>query len=391
MEQAVIIVTVKNKIPLFKGKDQATSIELIELEEVGYELVSQKDLYKVGDKAVLVQPDYCVSDIPLFESFIRPGGQESKSMLGKVGGLPRRIRAKKFTLSKIAEGEPVYSNGILLPYKEVVKYLNATKKLEEQDLTFLLGITKYEEPEASTLGLAGKGGRDFPSWLYKTDETNINNLWNHLEKVIKYPVVLVGTEKVDGSSITIGRKDMDEYICSRNLVKPFVERKFSHTRHLGFLERIQEFLGKEIDKKVYVESPSTDTFVKVGKPYLDELVDYDNFFLRGELNGASSKGSGNKNNPAAKEELNIKFFGLDYINEAGIAVKATRAQFDTFCLINKLPQVKVVFQKKFKNKAALVKECEAYFKKNLIEGIVIRTVDSQFSAKFMNNFYDSMK
>lgn len=390
MEQAVIIVTVKNKIPLFKGKDQATSIELIELEEVGYELVSQKDLYKVGDKAVLIQPDYCVSDTPLFESFIRPGGQESKSMLGKVGGLPRRIRAKKFTLSKTADGAPVYSNGILLPYEEVVKAIG--KKINSETITKDLGITKYEEPDSGTPGLAGKGGRDFPSWLYKTDETNINNLWNHLENIIKYPVVLVGTEKVDGSSITIGRKDMDEYVCSRNLVKPFVETRFSHMRELTLKERFNRFFtGTTPNLATYKEVPTTDTFVKVGKPYLDELVDYDNFFLRGELNGVSSKGSGNKNNPAAKEELNIKFFGMDYINEAGVAVKATRAQFDTFCLVNKLPQVKTVFQKKFKNKAALVKECEAYFKKNLIEGIVIRTVDSQFSAKYMNLEYDSKK
>jgi hypothetical protein len=388
--EAVIIVTIKNRFPLFKGKDEATSIELIELEEVGYELVSQKGLYSVGDKAILIQPDYCVSDTPLFESFIRPGGQESKSMLGKVGGLPRRIRAKKFTLSKIAEGEPVYSNGILLPYKEVQKYLDKLVLLESS-LTTDLGITKYEEPDSSTPGLVGKGGRDFPVWLYKTDETNINNLWNHLEKIIKYPVVLVGTEKVDGSSITLGRKNLDDYICSRNLIKPFIERKFSHTRHLGFLERIQEFLGKEIDKKVYVESPSTDTFVKMGKPFLEQLEAYDNFFLRGELNGATSKGSGNKNNPAAKEELNIKFFGLDYINEVGTVTKATKEQFDKFCKTNELPQVKTIFNKKFNSKEALLKECDKYFKKNLIEGIVVRTLDSKFSAKVMNLEYDSKK
>ena len=348
----------------------------------------------------MIQPDYCVSDTPLFESFIRPGGQESKSMLGKVGGLPRRIRAKKFTLSKIPEGDSVYSNGILLPVNEVSKYLKDTGSkicpiegiLNFTNLSELLGITKYEEPEASTPGLAGKGGRDFPSWLYKTDETNINNLWNHLENIIKYPVVLVGTEKVDGSSITIGRKDMDEYVCSRNLVKPFVETRFSHMRELTLKERFHKFFtGLTPSLAVYKEVPTTDTFVKVGRPFLDELDEYDNFFLRGELNGSSAKGSGNKNNPAAKRELNIKFFGLDYINEVGIAVKASKEQFDKFCVINELPQVKTVFRKKFKNKAALVKECEAYFKKNLIEGIVVRTLDSSFSAKYMNLEYDSKK
>ena len=155
----VSIVTIKNKIPLYKGDEQANSIEVIELEEVGFELVANKTLYQIGDKAVYIQPDYCVSDIPLFESFIRPNGDESKSMLGKVEGLPRRIRAKKFTLSKEPNGDPVYSNGILLPYYEVQEYLYHSNNIKHKDtylediegkLTEKLGIIKYEEPEPVT-------------------------------------------------------------------------------------------------------------------------------------------------------------------------------------------------------------------------------------------------
>ena len=161
MEQknsAVSIVTVKNKIPLYKGDEQANSIEAIELEEVGFELVANKTLYQIGDRAVYIQPDYCVSDIPLFESFIRPNGNESKSMLGKVDGLPRRIRAKKFTLSKEPNGDPVYSNGILLPYDDVCNCLTKINKketvyLHNLDLTNLLGISKYEEPEPGAQGI----------------------------------------------------------------------------------------------------------------------------------------------------------------------------------------------------------------------------------------------
>ena len=131
----VSIVIIKNKIPLYKGDEQANSIEVIELEEVGFELVANKTLYQIGDRAVYIQPDYCVSDIPLFESFIRPNGDESKSMLGKVEGLPRRIRAKKFNLSKIPNGDPVYSNGILLPYNEVKMYLQ-----QNDDIQFIKGF-----------------------------------------------------------------------------------------------------------------------------------------------------------------------------------------------------------------------------------------------------------
>lgn len=44
----VSIVTIKNKIPLFKNEEKANSIELIELEENGFQIVSQKDLYNIG-------------------------------------------------------------------------------------------------------------------------------------------------------------------------------------------------------------------------------------------------------------------------------------------------------------------------------------------------------
>src|SRR5688572_3640403 len=125
--EPVSIVTIKNKIPLFKKEEQANAIELIELEEVGFELVAQKDLYQVGDKAIYIQPDYCLPTqqgiIPtkieaFFEDFTKPGGDPKKSRLGSNG----RIRAVKFNLHR-GDDLPVYSNGILLPISEVEQLL----------------------------------------------------------------------------------------------------------------------------------------------------------------------------------------------------------------------------------------------------------------------------
>ena len=409
MEQknsAVSIVTVKNKIPLYKGDEQANSIEVIELEEVGFELVANKTLYQVGDKAVYIQPDYCVSDIPLFESFIRPNGDESKSMLGKVEGLPRRIRAKKFTLSKEPNGDPVYSNGILLPYYEVQEYLYHSNNIKHKDtyledieekLTEKLGITKYEEPEpVSKSGLrSGQTEGKFPEGIYKTDEENINNLWNHIENKIGYPITLVGTEKVDGSSITIGvtPKIPEGFICSRNLRKKLTIKKIVGQRDMTFWETIKFFFGKNIDTNIYEEVENDDDFVRYGKPYLDLLINSKetNLIFRGELNGGKLKGSGNKNNPASKEQPNIKIFGLDKINEYGEAQKIPYLLFKTECEKAGVPLVKEVFNKEFNSKEELLAECNNYFKTNMIEGIVVRTLDCKFSAKVMNLEYDSKK
>ena len=58
---------------------------------------------------------------------------------------------------------------------------------------------------------------------------------------------------------------------------------------------------------------------------------------------------------------------------------------------NKIPLVKEVFNKEFNSKEELLAECNNYFKTNMIEGIVVRTLDSKFSAKVMNFEYDSKK
>ena len=395
----VSIVTIKNKIPLYKGDEQANSIEVIELEEVGFELVANKTLYQIGDKAVYIQPDYNLSDISLFESFLRPNGNESKSMLGKVEGLPRRIRAKKFTLSKEPNGDPVYSNGILLPYREVHDYLNPNNKdmpeLWKLDLTKKLGITKYEEPEpVSKSGLrSGQTESKFPEGLYKTDEENINNLWNHIEKKIGYPVILVGTEKVDGSSITIGvtPKIPEGFICSRNLRKKLTIKKVTGRRNKKWYEKLLFWTNPDLN--LYTEVENDDDFVRYGKPYLDLLINSGetNLIFRGELNGGKLKGSGNKNNPASKEQPNIKIFGLDKINDYNEAEKMPYRQFKLVSDYLELPTVKEVFNKEFNSKEELLTECNNYFKTNMIEGIVVRTLDSKFSAKVMNLHYDSMK
>ena len=406
MDNAVTIVTIKEKIPLYKGTDVASKVELVTFEENGFHVVSQKNLYTTGDLAVFIIPDYCISYIPLFEEFIAPNGDPSKSYLGKVGGIPKRIRAKKFTLSTEESGLPIYSNGILLPLKEVSLYLKTTPEaiLKRQStnpgwLTVELGITKYEEPEEAVNqhGLTVKGGKPFPSGVYKTDETNINLLWSHIEKQLCYPIVLRGTEKIDGSSITIGVTDEypKGFIASRNLLKPLTIKKVIGRREKTFLERLK--FWKKYDLNLYEESENTDDFVKYGKKYLDLMlqVGLHNVILRGELNGGSIKGSGNKNNPASGKEPNILFFNADTFNN-GVAVKMEALDFIELCNKWGIPGVPHCFTVEFSSREDIENECAKYFEqckknKRIIEGIVLSTLDNTFSAKFMNDEYDSKK
>jgi hypothetical protein len=385
----VQIVTIKNKVPLFKGEEQANAIEKIELEENGFSLVSQKDLYQIGDKAVYIQPDYSLSDIPLFDSFIRPFGEVKKSKLGSNF----RIRAVKFNLHT-GDNEPTFSVGILLPLKEVCElvpeFMSKGKSFAEA-----LGITKWEEPDNSG-GIKTNGGRDFPSTIYKTDETNINNLWGHLENKVGYPLELVGTEKTDGSSISIIIKHGEFTVGSRKLIKPWKINKVVGRRKPNLLERFMSLFGYKPDLLIKELVDNEDEFLTITKPYIDRIKEHYgqeiinvSMILRGEGNGQSWKGSGNKNNPSSKNTANIKFFGVD--SYEGVAVKMNEEYFNSLMEELKFERCKVVFRKVFNSKEEIQKECNDYFKTNLIEGIVLRTMDSNFSAKLMNDEYDSKK
>lgn len=407
---AVQIVTIKNKIPLFKGEEKAERIELIQLEENGFELVSQKDLYQIGDKAIYIQPDYCLSDIPIFEEFIRPNGDESKSMLGKVGGLPRRIRAKKFNFHR-GDGNSVYSNGILLPLQEVMNYIVSSTNWKQtilheipENLTELLQITKYEEPENNSgHGVKGGSSMSFPEGIIRTDEENFNNVYKNLEKLL--PCRLIGRHKIDGSSITLWYKDGKSGIASRNLGKPLTITKVTGRRKPTLWEQflsikinsiIFSMIGfnTKIDLNIYSEVESDSDFVKYGKPYLDKLIEYCKFMeinlvLQGELCGQNMKGSGNKNNPTAKEPTDIVFFNVcRYENQS---IKLAENDFNQISYDIKFKTPKVYFDKVFNTIEEIKQECESIFKNELIEGIVIRDENHNFSTKYMNNIYDSKK
>ena len=383
------IVTIKQKIQLYKNEEPANAIELLQIVEYGYELISAKDRFQVGDKALLVEPDYNLPDTEFWKDWTAPGGDPKKSKLGSHN----RIRAVKFNLHR-GDGMPVYSNGILLALSEAED--NFEIRIDENTdlvkLSSALGIYKYETPERNQGG-TGKAGasREFPQGLYKTDEVNFNKVnWT-------FPIHLVGMVKMDGSSISIGVKNGRGFICSRNLEKPVTYKKKTGFKH-GLLYKFLSYFG--YNRAIYTEVESESEFVKIGKPYMDKLVEvcsnpyrreeYKNLVLRGELVGqGASNGSGNKNNPHSKLEPQVFFFGVDNYDSS-----AKRLDFYDFMgvigdLNFKHPDI--VFDKLFESREELLKTCEEYFANNMIEGIVVRSLDGKLSSKILSLAYDSKK
>lgn len=380
---------------MFKGEEEATNIHIVNVEEHGFDVVAQKSLYQIGDKALYIQPDYCLSNIPLFADFIAPEGNSKKSRLGKQN----RIKAVKFGFTD-TKGNKVYSNGILLPLGDVMDYLNIEVEFGFTDYDALLSITKYEEPEGK---LQGDTKGNLPNGMYKTDETNFNNNYKQLEALL--PCQLIGTVKIDGSSCTVYYKSETEFgITSRSQEKYLTQKHYegftrTFDRELNkrgwtdgnvFVEDInQYFIDNSLEIK---ETIANDDWVQLGYPILEKLKEHKlQYAVRCEIYGQSLKGSGNKNNPHAKLPKSIAVYGIDDYS-SGICVPLPMSQVIEFCDNLAIPMANVVFNKVFTTIDEIKEICNDYFNTTLIEGIVIRTYETNaYSGKYMNNEYDSLK
>jgi RNA ligase (TIGR02306 family) len=82
------------------------------------------------------------------------------------------------------------------------------------EVTELLGVTKYEPPMPAVLAGDAKGL--FPSFIQKTDQERIQNLYDDYKSMYADEEFEV-TVKLDGSSATYYFKDGEFGVCSRNL------------------------------------------------------------------------------------------------------------------------------------------------------------------------------
>lgn len=444
MVKIVEIVNISRLVPVYKEGQEATAIQVAKFEfaeggECGFNVIAQKGLYEVGSKAVYIQPDYCLPDSELFASFTAPGGDPKRSRLGK----DNRIRAIKFNFSFEGTNDPIYSNGILMPLSEVEEFLHKTDPenycfysdlpspsayksiFDIEDLATELGVYKYEEPESAGSGLAAG---DFPSFMYKTDEPNINNLVDHVKRIIAEGQELGITIKRDGSSHTTYFKlDGDEYrvgVCSRSMEKKMVqlqttgyvsEQGLEYRRHFDretmtkgwFCEATDQFITDEVAEAtlIPVQKEVKDSWVELAKSsgLLDKGLEYCKEFgvqlaFRGEIIGQGLKGSGNKVNPDAKEKQKLVLFGIDDLSE-GYSKRINYSSPHNLRYVANLLGIEYtpVHIAKFSTYENLCEYCEGIFAKEkaegrIIEGVVVRTMyTNDLSCKFMNQEYDSKK
>lgn len=196
----------------------------------GWNIVINKNKYKVGDKIIMCEVD---SFIPHdLAPFLTPKGQEPREYQGIKGQRLRSVRLR---------GQ--LSQGLILDPHQVFNH-ECVESLEVgTDVSEKLGIVIYEPPIPACL--SGQVRGMFPMHTTKTNQERIQNLLEYFEL---YPEMeFEQTEKLDGSSCTVYRYLDDFGVCSHNLnLKEDNNNSFWKTVNKYHLREILEHLNLNI-------------------------------------------------------------------------------------------------------------------------------------------------
>lgn len=154
---------------------------------LGWQCVSNKENnFREGDKVIYLEIDSVLPDGPEWSEFLRG----------------RKFRVKTIKL----RGE--ISQGLVMP----LNILPERQYEVGQDVTDLLGVTKYAPPEVG-VRLAGDTAGLFPAYVNKTDETRLQSVLGVLKELEGQTCYI--TVKMDGTSSTFSHHNGETQVCSR--------------------------------------------------------------------------------------------------------------------------------------------------------------------------------
>ena len=311
----------------------ADNIEAVVVD--GWTCVSKKGEFKPGDPCIYFEIDSFLPIRPEFE-FLR------RTSLRKMDDTPG-FRLKTIRM------RGVLSQGLALPLSPVLP--NPEAYQVGDDLTDLLGITKFELPIPAELQGTHKGA--FPTFICKTDQERVQNIWDEIkDKNDSFEVSI----KLDGSSCTYYYHNGDFGVCSRN----------------------------------WEISPSeTNTLFKIAKQYeLEKLLQSfgQNIALQGEIIG-----EGVQKNPEKIRGQDFYLFDIWNINERHYYRPEERRNIlkEYFSHLKYVP---VLFTecslKEFQSLDALLAAAEGPSMAGSIrEGLVFRSNNSGLTFKVISNAY----
>lgn len=241
------------------GLNPIENADLIELAQIrGWKVVTQKGL-NVGDLCIYLEVgSVCPDGVPEefqeeIKSLVRRLSKqldisEKETIIQRMGEISKLntrpefefLRQKKF-LIKTQRIRGVISQGIIFPLT-ILKGVDLTTLYDGMDVTKLLGIVQYVEPEPADLSGDAKG--KFPYNQLTSDEERIENLVNAYSKLRTHKYTV--TEKLEGSSATYFLDNNEFGVCSRetNLIESEKNSFWKVARKLKIEEKMRSYAEK---------------------------------------------------------------------------------------------------------------------------------------------------
>lgn len=318
-----------------KEHPKADALELAMID--GWQVVVKKDEFFPEEVVVYFEID---SWMPAEVASFLSKGKEPREYEGVRGERLRSIKLR---------GQ--LSQGLVLP----LGILQETENLEVgQDVSEELNVKKWERPISPQLAGLAKG--NFPSFLRKTDQERIQNMFKeltpeHFED--EYEVTL----KVDGSSCTFYHKDGTTGVCSRNL-----ELKTDENNAGNAFVKMFNQLGLDESLKSF------------GK----------NIAVQGEL-----WGSGINGNWEGVSDIRFNVFDIFDIDKQEYVSADTRYIICATLGLDHVPVIEKTTLKKFSSVGAFLAHAERSSIYNKVaEGVVYKSLSNpDFSFKAVSNSY----
>lgn len=258
-----------------KPIDGADNIELAIVD--GWQCVVKKGEFIVGQLCVYFEIDSFLPIKPEFE-FLRKSSY--KKMNDKEGFRLKTIRLR----GQLSQGLVLNLDSVGLP-KDFSRPYGPDFFENHNDITEILGIEKYESPIPAQL--AGKVKGNFPSFIRKTDQERVQNIWNKVKDLKESFEVSI---KLDGTSCTYYYNNGVFGVCSRNL--EIIETEGNTLWDIAKACKIEESL-REYGKNVALQGEVIGEGIQ-GNPenIRGQLKQYNKFNWRGlwDLKRTVSKG-----------------------------------------------------------------------------------------------------
>jgi RNA ligase (TIGR02306 family) len=181
--------------------------EKIELALIlGWQVVIEKNKFVAGDLCIYIEIDSLIPRKPWSEFLFEEGSLDQW----------HRLRTVK-RMKQISQGLVIPIESLGISHPSYLKGIDQYTLIVDDDVTDYLGIKKYEKPapKEQTKQTGRRGGRNFPNFIRKTDEVNIQSAPRLIDALLGKPFYI--TMKMDGTSFTFFKKDGVFRVCSRNL------------------------------------------------------------------------------------------------------------------------------------------------------------------------------